>query len=175
MKKPEGISPMTKLAESAYFSIRFHAPAHYLQRSSSAGSVATKPVTGESLSTIFCIVWLLTGSTAHAEQALANAISLVDSEMLSEQVLLLASVRFALANGSVVNTAPGKTDVTKHGLPIELHRIFLLPTDQRYCFVLRVLAGLSCELCCRLLNRDRAQIEESTGRALVALSGMRQG
>ena len=92
------------------------------------------------LDVAFRTALLLTGDTRTAEVAVTHAIDA--REALSPGGLLIEAVRSAVRRRTKSSDGPYEVD----DLPAELRRPFMLPPLLRYCFVLRILAGLSPEV-----------------------------
>ena len=110
---------------------------------------------------------LLTGDTRTAEVAVTRAIDAC--EALSPGGLLIEAVRFALRRRTKSSDGPYEVD----GLPAELRRLFMLQPLRRYCFVLRILAGLSPEVCAELLDISVTELEDAVYAALTELTPLR--
>lgn len=105
---------------------------------------------------------LLTGATKSAEAAVIHGINAC--EELSPHGLLTEAVRSAVrlqANG-----ANGAYDEC---LPPELRRLFMLQPLRRHCFVLRILVGLSTDVCAELLGVSVTEFEDALYAALIEL------
>ncbi len=57
-------------------------------------------------------------------------------------------------------------------LPAELRLLLKLSPDLRYCFVLRILVGLSMQVCSRILHLCTGQIEECCCGAMRTLPNL---
>ena len=110
---------------------------------------------------------LLTGDTTTAEAAVTCAIDARDA--LSPGGLLIESVRSAVRRRTKSWDGPYEVD----GLPAELRRLFMLQPLLRYCFVLRILAGLSPEVCAELLDISVTELEDAVYAALTELTPLR--
>lgn len=106
---------------------------------------------------------LLTGDTKSAEAAVIHGISAC--EELSPQGLLTEVVRSAVRLQT--NSADGRYEV--ECLPPELRRLFMLQPLFRHGFVLRILMGLSTEVCAELLGVAVTEFEDALYAALIEL------
>ena len=107
---------------------------------------------------------LLTGDTTTAEAAVTRAIDAC--EALSSGGLLIEAVRSAVRRRTKSSDGPYDVD----GLPTELRRLFMLQPLLRHCFVLRILAGLSPEVCAELLDISVTEFEDAVPAALTELT-----
>ena len=110
---------------------------------------------------------LLTGDATTAEAAVTRAIDVC--EALSPGGLLIEAVRSAVRRRTKSSDGPYEVD----GLPAELRRLFMLQPLRRYCFVLRILAGLSPEVCAELLDISVTELEDAVYAALTELTPLR--
>ena len=110
---------------------------------------------------------LLTGDTRTAEVAVTRAIDAC--EALSPGGILIEAVRSAVRRRTKSSDGPYEVD----GLPAELRRLFVLQPLLRYCFVLRILAGLSPQVCAELLDISVTELEDAVYAALTALTPLR--
>jgi hypothetical protein len=106
---------------------------------------------------------LLTGATKSAEAAVIHGISA--REELSPHGLLTEAVRSAVRRRTKSSDGPCEVEC----LPPELRRLFMLQPLPRHCFVLRVLVGLSPEVCAELLEVSVTEFENAVYRALTQL------
>ena len=113
------------------------------------------------LDVAFRTALLLTGDTRTAEVAVMHAIGVC--EELSPGGLLIAAVKSAVRR----RTSDGPCEV--ECLSPELRRLFMLQSLPRHCFVLRVLVGLSPEVCAELLEVSDTEFENAVYRALTQL------
>ena len=107
---------------------------------------------------------LLTGDTTTAEAAVTHGIAACED--LSPGSLLIEAVRSAVRQRT--KSSDGFYEVD--GLPAELRRLFMLQPPLRYCFVLRVLVGLSPEVCAELLDISVTEFEDAVPAALTELT-----
>jgi hypothetical protein len=123
------------------------------------------------LSRAFWISLLLSGQTKLAENAVLEAICCSESNSASDGVCLLDALRTAVRETEGVIEC-GDAELLL--LPPELQRVLFLPVRLRHCFVLRILVGLSPEICSQLLRMHIDQITGATGAAAQQLVLLRQ-
>ena len=119
----------------------------------------------EALPKAFWIAFLLTGSTEAAEAAVLDGIAASDLVHISGDSLRLATAQSAIQRRTEFLEQSGERSI----LPIELRRLFLLAPNYRDCFVLRVLIGLTPELCSGILHLSIHEVDEALYRALQEL------
>lgn len=106
---------------------------------------------------------LLTGGMNTAEAAVMHGIGACED--LSPRGLLTEAVRSAVRRCTKSSDGPHEVEA----LPLELRRLFMLPPLLRYCFVLRILVGLSPEVCAELLEISVSEFEDALYGALTEL------
>ena len=106
---------------------------------------------------------LLAGATKTAEAAVLDGIGACED--LSHRSLLIESVRSAIRR----RTKSADTADALELLPPELRRLFMLQPLSRDCFVLRILAGLSPDVCAELLDVSITELEDAVCAALNQL------
>jgi hypothetical protein len=106
---------------------------------------------------------LLTGDTRTAEAAVMQGIGACGE--VSSRGLMIEAVRSAVRRRTKSSDGPYEVEC----LPLELRRLFLLQPLPRHCFVLRVLVGLSPEVCAELLEVSVTEFENTVYRALTQL------
>jgi hypothetical protein len=106
---------------------------------------------------------LLVGVTKTAEAAVMDGIGA--GEDLSHRGLLIESIRSAIRRRTKSADAPDGLEL----LPPELRRLFMLQPLSRDCFVLRILVGLSPEVCAELLDISIAEFGDAVYAALNQL------
>ena len=106
---------------------------------------------------------LLTGDTRTAEAAVMQGIGACED--VSSGDLLIEAVRSAVRRRTKSSDGPYEVD----GLPAELRRLFMLQPLFRHCFVLRILVGLSPEVCAELLEISVIEFEGAMYGALTEL------
>jgi hypothetical protein len=124
----------------------------------------------DTLSKAFVTALLLTGSVELAESAVSENAMLLDCDEPSVEALLQGVAESSIPPRGQ-NTVPRQTELERASslLPFELRRVLHLAPDLRNCFVLRVLGGLSREVCARVLQLDIHQIDNDTCSAMLAL------
>ena len=106
---------------------------------------------------------LLTGNKRTAEAAVMDGIG--SCEDLSHRGLLVEAVRSTIRRRTKSANVPDALEL----LPPELHRLFMLQPLSRDCFVLRILVGLSPEVCAELLAVSITEFEDTVCAALNQL------
>ena len=116
------------------------------------------------ISRAFRAAHLLTGSEEQAEIAVTRALDSWDPDDNDEEVLFQLALNAAL-HGPV----PNLPEPAGSALPVELRAVLRLPLQLRRCFVPRTLAGLSGEVCARLLDLSIQKVYDYTCAALRQL------
>ena len=106
---------------------------------------------------------LLAGTMKTAEAAVMDGIGACED--LSHRGLLIEAVRSALRRRTKSADDPDALEL----LPPELRRLFMLQPLSRDCFVLRILVGLSSEVCAGLLDISITEFEDAVCAALNQL------
>src|ERR1700692_2153536 len=106
---------------------------------------------------------LLAGATETAEAAVMDGIGACED--LSHRGLLIEAVRSTLRRRTKSADDPDALEL----LPPELRRLFMLQPLSRDCFVLRILVGLSPEVCEELLDVSITEFEDAVCAALNQL------
>jgi hypothetical protein len=138
------------------------------------------PITTEALDRTFITALLLTGSAQRAEAAVVEGIKATQRGKVSDETLLLQGTLSASIAAGSNSPRAAEQEHASSLLPVELRRVLRLLPYFRRGFVLRVLVGLSREVCARMLQIEIHQIDEVVrlaARALVRLSkrGRRDG
>ena len=115
------------------------------------------------LDVAFRTALLLTGDTRTAEAAVVHGIGVCED--LSPGGLLTEAIKSAVRRRTKSWDGPHEVEC----LPPELRRLFMLQPLPRNCFVLRVLVGLSPEVCAELLEVSVTEFENAVYRALTQL------
>jgi hypothetical protein len=124
----------------------------------------------DTLSRAFVTALLLTGSVERAETAVSENVTLFDCEDPSAEALLQGVAESSIPpRGLTSQPRPAELARASSVLPFELQRVLRLAPDLRNCFVLRVLSGLSREVCSRVLQLEIHQIDADTCSAILAL------
>lgn len=111
----------------------------------------------------FWIALLLGCDTAVAEAAVLEGIGTSDNA--SRGSLMVEVVEATLRRRAISAVAHDAGQL----LPVELRRLFQLQPLLRDCFVLRILAGLSVDVCSKLLNIPFTEFEVAFRAALQHL------
>ena len=106
---------------------------------------------------------LLAGNTKTAETAVLYGIDACGD--LSHRGLLIEAVRSTIRRRTKSAAATDALDL----LPPELRRLYMLQPLSRDCFVLRILVGLSSEVCAELLDIAITEFEDAVCAALNQL------
>ena len=115
------------------------------------------------LDVAFRTALLLTGDTSTAEAAVMHGTGVCQD--LSPGGLLIAAVRSAVRQRTKSSDGPYEVEC----LPPELRRLFTLQPMLRQCFVLRILMGLSPEVCAEVLDISVTEFEDAVYGALTQL------
>jgi hypothetical protein len=115
------------------------------------------------VNTAFRVALLFGCDTTTAEAAVLDGIGACED--VSHRSLLIDAVGSSLRRRVSSADAPGALQL----LPAELRRLFRLQPLLRDCFVLRILLGLSPEVCKGLLNISVTEFEEAFYAALKQL------
>ncbi len=131
-------------------------------------TMTCKLINSSGLSEAFHVALLLTGSTKLAEAAVLDSIQSADAHRIAGTGLLGETIKAAIQvskvhrEWSVFDASPA--------LPVELRSVMHLSPELRYCFVTRVLAGLTLEVCAGLLEMEPEEIMEGTCAAIEQLA-----
>jgi hypothetical protein len=106
---------------------------------------------------------LLTGHMKTAEAAVIQGIGACAD--LSPGTLLIETSRAAVQRRTKSSDGPCEVEC----LPPELRRLFMLQPLPRHCFVLRILVGLTPEVCAELLDVAVTEFEGALYAALIEL------
>jgi DNA-directed RNA polymerase specialized sigma24 family protein len=129
----------------------------------------------DTISRAFLTAHLLTASTEQAESATMEAIDSWNPDEQTSEVLF-RSVVDAAARAHVKHapSISNKSGVAESYLPVELRAVLRLTPQLRRCFVLRVLAGLSPQVCAQLLHLHSRRVDRYACAALECLGGLDQ-
>jgi hypothetical protein len=119
----------------------------------------------EVLPEAFRVALLLTGSTEAAEAAALDGIASLELDHISDDSLLLVTAKSAIQRRRESLEQSDGFSI----LPLELRRLSLLPPNDRDCFVLRILVGLTPRLCSRLLRLPIQTVADALYTALQEL------
>jgi DNA-directed RNA polymerase specialized sigma24 family protein len=106
---------------------------------------------------------LLGAATRTAEAAVLDGIDACED--LSHRGFLIETVRSTIRRRTKSADRPDALEL----LPPELRRLFMLQPLSRDCFVLRILVGLSREVCAELLDVSITEFEDAVCAALNQL------
>jgi len=120
----------------------------------------------KALEKAFLPALLLTGSVEGAEAAVLDGIAALESDHFSGDSLLLRTVRSAI---QVYGDFSDQFADTFSILPFELRRVLLLAPNLRRSFVLRVLLGMTPEICSDLLHLTVHEVEGALREGLEGL------
>jgi DNA-directed RNA polymerase specialized sigma24 family protein len=120
----------------------------------------------QALPQAICTVLLLTGGTKRAEAAVLNGIAELALGQLSAGHLIRESAKAAVQRRADLED---QSDPLLSMLPLELRRLFLLVPRNRECFVLRVLVGLTSEVCAEMLHVPICEVDDALYMALQEL------
>lgn len=120
----------------------------------------------------FLTAHLLTANATQAESAVVEAIESWHAHDETEQALLLRVVQAAVREpvGYAASLSSDKPDAAGSYLPVELQAVLRLSPQPRRCFVMRILAGLSRQVCARLLHLNTFKVDQCTRAAVKHLS-----
>jgi DNA-directed RNA polymerase specialized sigma24 family protein len=122
----------------------------------------------------FLTAMLLTQSPARAEDAVREAILSWNPDEAGDAALVHGTVQASLNNGRE-SASTRQEDVAEASalLPVELREILKLSRPSRNCLVLRILAGMSRDVCARLLQLSICEVDDHTSNALYQLAAPR--
>jgi hypothetical protein len=123
----------------------------------------------ETIENAFIVGLLLTGKIEQAERAIVDSIHCREREDACGQRVFRRVIQWAVdpqeqRSCRVIDQASVRI------LPFELGCVLHLPPDLRHCYVLRILVGLSREVCAWLLHTDVEQISQRTQSAVNGLA-----
>ena len=123
----------------------------------------------ETIENAFIVGLLLTGSIEQAERAIVDSIHCSETEDVCGQRVFRRVIQWAVdpqeqRSRRVIDEASVRI------LPFELGCVLHLQPDLRHCYVLRMLVGLSREVCAWLLHTDVEQISQRTQSAVSGLA-----
>jgi hypothetical protein len=124
--------------------------------------------TVEALSKAFWTALLLTGSIEAAEAAVLDGIVALELDHVSGDSLLLATAKCAIQRRTEFLERSEGLSI----LPLELRRLFLLAPNYRDCLVLRVIIGMTPELCSGILHLSIHEVDDALYTALQELPRM---
>jgi hypothetical protein len=120
----------------------------------------------QALPQALCTALLLTGGRKPAEAAVLDGISKLALGQLSGGNLILESAKAAVQRRADLED---QSEPLFSMLPLELQRLLLLVPNTRDCFVLRVLLGLTSEMCAEMLHVPIWEVDDALYTALQEL------
>lgn len=133
---------------------------------------ASEPVFNNALCKSFIAALLATGNVDKAELAVLEGISESNASSNNGDTLFAGTLKAAIAQPGEVWDGSEEIDRASSILPFELRRVLRLVPNLRHCFVCRVLAGFSREVCASLLHLEVRQLDESTSAAVRKLASI---
>ena len=132
--------------------------------------MTTKFKMHETLENAFVAGLLLTGSVQRAESAILESVRMSCPDDLFGKTLFRRAVHYSIDQQLEAPTEQEEELARAASvLPFELRCVLILPRHLRYCYVLRILVGLSREVCAWLLHLDVAQVDQHTCAAMLRL------
>jgi hypothetical protein len=118
---------------------------------------------------------LLSGDLTQAEDAVADAILLLDTDDFESEAFLMCVLILSIQR----SRNSSKWSIRKRveipvTLPEELQNVLNLSLKLRHCFVLRVLLRLPKATCSQMLQVDDEELEKSVSSAAVELAVVRE-
>ncbi len=102
---------------------------------------------------------VLNGQGDRTESIVQTAIDSLPAESFSEEALLAEVAATAWKGSQAAEEDVGQYQLShKASLPEELQAVSELPRQLRYCFSIRVLAGMSAQVCGRLIGLRPYQV-----------------
>jgi hypothetical protein len=98
----------------------------------------------------FILAALLTQDVEHAESIVAAAIEAVPAESFSETALLSQVASTAWIRSPAAERLPA--------IPKELQSVSRLPRQLRWCFSMRILAGITTQVCAQITGLHEEQV-----------------
>jgi hypothetical protein len=120
----------------------------------------------------FLTAMLLTKSIERAEAAVLNGICALDVGDLPAEKLVLRTIEGIVLSDSPMAEPPRRErQAALKILPVELQKVFEMPRQSRYVYVLRILIGLSPHTCAWLLGWNIGQVARFALAAIQHLGG----
>ncbi len=124
----------------------------------------------------FTLAVVLTNDVDHAESIVETAIDSLPAEIICEETLLAQVAASAWKRSQAAVQGLGQCQsIRQTSLPEELKRVFELPRQLRYCFSMRVLAGMSVHLCGRLIGLRPDQVTYLVDLSIQTLAKAARG
>jgi hypothetical protein len=124
----------------------------------------------ETIENAFITGLLLTGSIEQAERAIVSCVHCSEEEDVRGQEVFRRVIQWSVDPQEPQRSRKGIDEASVRILPFELGCVLYLPSHLRHCYVLRILVGLSREICAWLLHTDVHQISQRTQSALNILA-----
>lgn len=129
----------------------------------------------ETIENAFITGLLLTGSVEEAERAIVSCVHCSEEEDVRGQEVFRRVIQWSVDPREPQRSRTGIDEASVRILPFELGCVLYLPSHLRHCYVLRILVGLSREVCAWLLHTDVQQISQRTQSALNMLAEVHTG
>ena len=123
----------------------------------------------ETIENAFIVGLLLTGSIEQAERAIVDSIHCSETEDVCGQRVFRRVIQWAV-DPQEQRSCRVIDEASIRILPFELGCVLHLPPNHRHCYVLRILVGLSRDVCAWLLHTDVEQISQRTQSAVNGLA-----
>ena len=123
----------------------------------------------ETIENAFIVGLLLTGSIEQAERAIVDSIHCSETEDVCGQRVFRRVIQWAV-DPQEQRSCRVTDEASVRILPFELGCVLHLLPDLRHCYVLRILVGLSREICAWLLHTDVEQVSQRTQSAVNGLA-----
>jgi hypothetical protein len=117
----------------------------------------------DTLDHAFRAAFLLTGSAASAENAVAHGIATLEQSDDAEKAVVAETIAY------VMRQFPTGLEPALAQLPDELHRVIHLDPVSRDCFLLRNFFGIAPARCAAILNLTIEEFEDSLHAAFERL------
>lgn len=143
-------------------------------RSEETRLMTTESSMREAAGRAFITAFLLTGNAGSAEAAVLKSIGFMNCVDASGEELFQGTVSAKIETDELPGPRQPEPGSAFEMLPVELQRVLQLPRRIRQCFVLRVLVGLSREVCARLLSFDGRQVDLGACVAMSELYALRK-
>jgi hypothetical protein len=115
----------------------------------------------------FNVALLLTGSMTGAEGAVLEAVAALEPQDMTSSVLLCRTIESSVRHLQLCGSnTPIDRELVLASLPMELRKVLEMDVGLRQSFVLRILVGMSADVCGLLLGWDRSLVDTSTCAAL---------
>lgn len=124
-----------------------------------------------SVENAFIVGLLLTRSMQQAETAVLDGVRPPCPDDLYSEALFRRVIHYSIDVQPIENPRRQQRELEQAAsiLPFELQRVLRLSKNLRHCYVLRILVGLTREVCAWLLHLDTSQVDQHTCAAMRAL------